>query len=390
VRHLPRLTTFAAGLAIALAVSAADEPAGPPPILKPAAPPAGQVRVRIPITGDAATPYRIRAFVPRPKGATGEAIEIVVGINTGARAVATTKMVKSWGYAPGPDKKLILPELILVGQQIAPAPKAAGRDVLARIPQFPIECLDVVAEGTDKVLGSDLIVGTHDLTKHQDRTAEPRLLFTGKLFDMNFTTAMLRKAPGEPAEPIPEPASTADAKLAVVFAPLANRTGIGPAFHYASFNGIDSVKNRSGMAQPVNVGVTAATTLPSGVLMSTGMAHQLGLKLDPEKATQDFVTLDKKGKFIPVVVSEMRVGVMTGKGPATANATPMDLVIKNLEVVVDTLESEPVVWVGPNFVNKYFPDAVYTTAPPGATEPVRLYGRANPEQLMDPKTRKKP
>lgn len=400
MRHLLRLTPPAAGLLLALAATAADEPAGPPPILKAATPPAGQVRVRVPITGDPQTPYRVRALIPRPKGKTGDPIEVVVGINTGARAIATTKMVKSWGYAPGPDKKVVLPEFTLLGQQLAPVPKAAkgkdtagagaGRDVLARVTQLSVECLDTVAEETDKVLGSDIIVGVHDLTKHLDRPAEPRLHFTAKLFDMNFASGMVKKAPGEPTELIPEPVSTADPKLAVVFAPLANRPGVGPSFHYASFNGIDTVKNRMGQSLPVSVGVTAATTLRSGVLMSTGMAHQLGLKLDPERATQDFVTLDKKGKFVPVEVKEVRISVTTGKGPATANATPMDLVIKDLEVVVDTQESEPMVWVGPNFINTYFPDAIYTTAPAGAAEPLRLYGRVNPEMLMDPKTRKKP
>lgn len=400
MRHPIRLTTLAAGLGLALAATAADEPPGPPPYLKPATPPSGQVRVRVPITGDPQTPYRVRAFVARPKGKTGDPIEVVVGINTGARAVATSKMVRSWGYTPGPDRKVVLPEFVIVGQQLAPVPKAAkgkdsagadaGRDVLARVTQLTVECLDTVAEETDKVLGSDIIVGVHDLTKHQDRAAEPRLHFTGKLFDMNFASGMVKKAPGEPTELIPEPVSTADPKLSVVFAPLANRQGVGPAFHYASFNGIDAVKNRMGQSMPISVGVTAATTLRSGVIMSTGMSHQLGLKLDPEKATQDFLTLDKKGKFVPVEVKEMRIGVMTGRGPATANATPMDLVIKDLEVVVDTQESEPMVWVGPNFINKYFPDAVYTTSMPGATEPLRLYGRVNPEALMDPKTRKKP
>lgn len=391
MRHPLRLAPLAAlGLALA---AVADEPAGPPPFLKPAAAPSGQVRVRVPIEGGPTLPYRIRAFVPRPKGMTGEPIEIVVGINTGARAVATAKMVRSWGYTPGPNKKVVLPDLVLAGQRLGPVPKAskdAGRDVLARVTQLSVECLDEVAEGTDKVLGSDLIVGVHDLTKHQDRPAEPRLHFTGKLFEMNFAAAMVKKAPGEPAEPIPDPVSTADPKLAVVFAPLAHRPSVGPAFHYASFNGMDTAKNRTGMAHPLGVGVTAATTLPSGVIMSVGLAHQLGLKLDPEKATQDFVTLDKKGKFVPVVVDEMRIGVMTGKGAVTAHATPMDLVIKGLEVVVDTQESEPMAWVGPNFVNKYFPDAIYTIPPAGAAEPVRLYGRVNPELLMDPKTRKKP
>ena len=64
---------------------------------------------------------------------------------------------------------------------------------------------------------------------------------------------------------------------------------------------------------------------------------------------------------------------------------------QNLTVVVDTAESDPMVWVGPNFVNKYFPDAVYTTAPAGAAEPLRLYGRVSPEMLADPaKAKKKP
>ena len=37
---------------------------------------------------------------------------------TGKRAVATTRMVQSWGYTPGPDKHVTLPELVLVGYQI--------------------------------------------------------------------------------------------------------------------------------------------------------------------------------------------------------------------------------------------------------------------------------
>jgi len=395
MRPLLRPASFALGLAAALAAAAADAPA-PPPILKPAAATPGTARVRIPITGDPSTPYRIAGRVPR-KGKSAEPVDVVVGINTGARAVATAKLLKSWGYVPGPDKKVTLPELVLLGHQIAPGPKAAkgkdggkdaGRDVIARVPQLVVEALDEVAEGTDKVLGSDLIVGVHDLTRQQDRAAEPRLYFTDKLFEMNFPTAMVKKA-ADPTDPVAEPASSTDAKWAVVFAPLSTRAG--PVFNRASFNGIDAVKNRSGVPQPVNVGVTAATTLPTGVIMSVGMAHALGLKLDPEKATQDFVTLSKKGKFVPTTVGEMRIAVMTDKGQPTGFATPMELVIKDLPVVVDTAESDPMVWVGPNFVNKYFPDAVYTTAPAGAAEPLRLYGRVSPEMLADPaKAMKKP
>ena len=394
MRPLLRPTSFALGLAAALAAAAADAPT--PPILKPAATVPGTARVRIPITGDATTPYRIAARVPR-KGKTGDPVEIVVAINTGARAVATTKMLKSWGYTPGPDKKVTLTELVLIGQRVVHGPKAAkgkegskepAHDVIAHVPHVVVEAIDEVAEKTDKVLGSDLILGLHDLTRHQDRSADPRLYFTDKLLEINFPTAMVKKS-ADPMDPVAEPAGSTDAKWAAVFAPLSTRAG--PVFNHASFNGIDAVKNRSGLPQPVNVGVTAATTLPTGVIMSVGMSHALGLKLDPDKATQDFLTITRKGKFVPTTVAEMRITVMTGKGPVTSHATPMELVIKDLAVVVDTTESDPMVWVGPNFINKYFPDAVYTTAPAGAADPLRLYGRVSPEMLEHPaRAQKKP
>jgi hypothetical protein len=391
------LRTAALGLAAGLlAAAAAAEP--PAPILKAVTPPGGQVRVRVPITGDPKTPYRIRGQVPRAgKGkAGGGPVDVVIGINTGKRAVATTKMVQSWGYTPGPDKHVTIPELILVGYQIAPAPKAGkgkdgtesakdagGREVLARIPSFRIECLDTVAEGTDKVLGSDLLVGVHDLTKGQDRTHDPRLYFTDKFFDFTLPTTQVKRPPMPAAAEVDlDPPSAADPTLAVVVAPLANRQGIGPAFATASFNGVDQVKNIYGMTEPVSVGVTAATTVPSGLIMSNGLAIDLKLEIDPDKALSDFVTLDKKGKFVPTRVKEMRVGVMTGKGYTTAR----DVVIKDLEVVVDTGESGHYAWVGPNFVNKYFPDAVYTVGPDGQ---LKLYGRVDPALLADPARPKK-
>ena len=46
--------------------------------------------------------------------------------------------------------------------------------------------------------------------------------------------------------------------------------------------------------------------------------------------------------------------------------------IKDLDVVVDTGDSTHLVMVGPNFLNKYFPDAVYTVGPDGG---LKLYGR---------------
>ena len=55
--------------------------------------------------------------------------------------------------------------------------------------------------------------------------------------------------------------------------------------------------------------------------------------------------------------------------------------------VPDTGDSTHLVMVGPNFVNKYFPDAVYTVGPDGG---LKLYGRVSPDLLHDPKPRKKP
>jgi hypothetical protein len=308
-------------------------------------------------------------------------------------------MVQSWGYTPGPDKHVTLPELVLVGYQIAPTPKAGkGKDdkkepakdavrpaVLARIPSFRVECLDDVAEGTDRVLGSDLLVGVHDLTKGQDRTADPRLYFTDMFFDMTFAATLVKRAPAaSEAEPDLDPVSKADPGLAVMVAPLANRQGVGPAFAIASLNGVDQVKNMFGATEPVNVGVTAQTSVPGGVILSNGLAIDLKLAIDPDKALRDFFTLNKKGKFIPTTVKEMRIGVMTGKGYATAR----DVVIKDLDVVVDTGESGHYVWVGPNFINKYFPDGVYTVGPDGQ---LKLYGRVDPALLGDPvRGKKKP
>jgi hypothetical protein len=396
MRRPIRLAAFALAAGLAVAAAAADDP--PAPILKAVVPPAGQARVRVPITGDPKTPYRIRAQVPKPgKGkAAGEPVEIVVGINTGKRTAATTAMVKSWGYTPGPDKHVTLPELVLVGYQIAPAPKKgkddkkdkdsakeAGKpEVLARIPGFRVECLDVVAEGTDKVLGSDLLVGVHDLTKGQDRFHDPRLYYTDKFLDLTFDAKMVKRLPMPSGEEIDlDPPSKADPKLAVVVAPLDNRKG--PVFKTASFNGVDQIKNMLGQTEPVNVMVTAATTIDTGLIMSYGLALDLKLTLDPEKERKDFLTLDKKGKFIGTTVKEMRIAVLTGKDYKVAK----DVVIKDLEVVVDTGDSAHYAMVGPNFVNKYFPDAIYTT---GADGQLKLYGRVVPDLLHDPKGKKKP
>jgi hypothetical protein len=72
---------------------------------------------------------------------------------------------------------------------------------------------------------------------------------------------------------------------------------------------------------------------------------------------------------------------MTGPGYKARQ----ELVLTDVPVTVDLLNSTPQVAIGPTFVNKYFSDAVYQVGPDGVA---KLYGRTDPKRLTEPKKKK--
>ena len=352
------------------------------PVVKPVTPAAGSARVRVPIIGDENTPYQTKGKLARPKGKPGEPIDIAIGINTGGgNARATAKMVKSWGYSIGPDKTVILPELALVGFQVAPKP-SKGKDVLARIRDIKVEVLDDVADGTDKVLGTDLLIGVYDIIRHHPRSAEPRLHFREKFLDLTLPNGSVKPAGIERESELNPLAPLDGADLATFVAPLTTRLP-GPAFATASINGFDTVKGKTGMNQPLAIEITGATTTPVGVILSLGAARTIGIDVDLALAKKNGFTLASKQPAIEARVKELRISASTGK----KLDTPREIVIKDFPVLVDVSESNPFVWLGPSFINRYFPDAVFAVATDGTA---KLYGRVSPNLLQEAKPRKRP
>lgn len=361
MRRLSRLAGFAAVLGSA-ALFAAD---GPAPVLKPAAPPGGQLRVRVPLAEGKEKTLRLKARVADPRK-KGETIDVTASLHTLGRTMVSQKMAKKWGYEITNDT-VTFPEVILPGGQLSPKP-TKGRDAELKVANLKADAVVVPGDTTDLVpgFGTDIVLALPDVVAVLGRQAEPRLYFTDKFLDLNAPPAAVKR-PGTGGDPEPEPVSAAEPGLTLFAAPMTNRAGT--VFAYCSVNGQETVKTPDGTVHPVNAGISSPTPGEPGLVVSAGTARGLGLNYDEAKPL--------------VTLNELRFGATGGPG-LKANR---DIVMKNVPAVIDTTASHPYIWVGYVFVTKHFPDAVLTTTPDGVT---RLHGRIDPTLLVDPKTRKKP
>jgi hypothetical protein len=358
----PPALALAAGLALAAA-------AAEPPLLRPANPPAGHTRVRFPLKGgeDPVLQFVGKGKVPRAGGKKGDLIDVSVSLSTVPHCQATDKMLARWGYKGVPNESVILPEVFLTGSQLSPK-LAKGADVVYRIPSVKVWVVDVDANGkSEQISGTDLMLHLPEITGGADRVMEPRLYFTDRFLDLSLPAATFKK-PNTGAEAPADPPSKAPAGLTPFVAPLTDPKG--PAFAGATINGQDTVKV-PGKAEPLVVYLSASTEGMEDFYVSLGAAQPLGVKVDPTKTG-----------FEKARVQELRLVFNTGPGFKAKK----EFVLTDTPVNVNMLDSSVTVAIGPTFVNKHFPDAVFTVGSDGAA---KLHGRVDPKKLAEVRPRKK-
>ncbi|HEV3437449.1 MAG TPA: hypothetical protein VG122_08820 [Gemmata sp.] len=358
----------------ALCAPAADEPG---PLLKPIVPSSSNVRVRIPVIEERGTTMQFKAQVPKGKSKKGETIDVAVGIeNLPGPSFVSSKLWQSWGYEIPPNKIAVLPELILLGTQVAP--KTSKHDVQVKMAMIQLEIIEPPG-GAEKVRGCDIYMTLKDLTKYADRTFETRLYFQDKFLELTVPSGTVKR-PGTGDDVPPDPAISADRELVVVAGPMANRKGL-PQFAYASINGLTQYKTPDGKIELVNAGVSSTNDWPTGVLITSGTARGCGVEIeqgsDIKGMGATFEAMIAKGK-----VKELRLGIMTGPGLKTQK----DIVIQDLTVWIDKSNSGHFVWLGPQFLSTYLKDHIFACGSDGMWQ---LYGRLKPDLLQDIKTRPK-
>lgn len=379
---------------IAVVILAALMPAAdPPPLLKAVTPAGGALRVRAPVTPGFPNPMTFTtAQVPNGKAKSKMADAKVAWEVLPGQSYVTLKKLESWGYEPGKSKEFILPELHLSVTQIAPKP-TKGSDVVLKIPNLKLVVIDNPASKDDTVHMADISLNVTTLFGNAERTFEPRISFADKFLEMTAPAAWAAKKPGTDAVMAPEVSATANDKLLASVAPTMNRVipsdnpamaGRGmPVFTYAAVDGQDFYKTPDGKTLPVSVAVSSISNMPSGVMVTLGLARGCKIEFDAAAAGEAALGVDAKSAFVPGKLKELRIGmtVDVGKGKKEQR----DIVVKDIEVKVDKNISEGYVLIGQKFMDAYFADAVYSHAGDGW----KLHGRTNPDLHADIKTRPK-
>ncbi len=360
-----RLISAALLLTVGAFVTAADPPA---PLVKPIAPKGNGVRVRIPIAEDERTFAQFKASIPNPKK-KGETIAVKVLIDSLPNpGVVALKTWKEWGFEVPANRTGTLPELVITGAQVAPKP-AKGRDAEFRVTNVKVNIVEPGA-GTEAVYGGcDIWLSIHALTGGADAAFEPRFHFADKFIELTAPGAAVKKLnTGDATSPDPK---ATEGDLVPVFGQLKNQV---PVFAFASVNGKTEYTTAAGKTEKVNVMVSSITNYAApGIMMTVNTARGCGVEM--EKVPRD-------GEVVEGKVKEFRVGLMTGAGFKAQK----DFVLKDVTVVVIDDKTQPAVWLGPRFVEKYFTDGVYGGGPDGW----RLFGRVKAEFLEDIKTRTPP
>ncbi|HJZ55232.1 MAG TPA: hypothetical protein VKE74_09750 [Gemmataceae bacterium] len=348
------------------------------PLLKAVTPPAGQVRVRVPLAEGMTKAIQMRAQVPHPKK-KGETIEITVALDTINRSMVTAKMLENWGYPAPTGKTFVLPELLIVGNQLAPK-SAKGSDVLVRITNLKMDVIEAAPDGGSQLFNADMVMLLPDLLKVASRPAEPRFHFNERFLDLTIPPTLVRR-PGTGEEPMPEPEAPPDPKLATVACPLSLTPGL--SFTSASVNGTDTFHMPDGKTHTVVPMLASCTHGGNGVIMNIGMARALKLDVDLTKDATAGMSTDKKLRLIEYKLKELRVGVLSGPGLKVAQ----ELVFTDIPIWIEVIDSDPGLWIGYPFIATHFKDAVLAITPDGTA---KLHGRVNPELIKDPRPKKKP
>jgi hypothetical protein len=386
MRFLMRLPLPVSILALVAAFVAAAAAAEPAPLLKPVTPGGQQLRVRLPVSPGFPKTMSFPAQLPRggkkksSEKKEAEKIDVTVALDSlPGKSYVTAKKLQSWGYDVPKDKEFLLPELTFTAAQVAPKP-LKGHDSIVRLTNVKLTVVDSPGSSDDTVYFCDLGLSASSFYLGNERAMEPRLSFGDKFLELTVPTTITRR-PGSEDGALVEVTSSTDTTLVPAYGSMISRGGI-QVFGYASINGQDSYKTANGKVFPVNVTVSSITNVPSGVIVTLGLARGCNIEMDQAAPALGATGVEAKSEFIPGKIKELRLAVNMGPGFRTVK----DLVIKDLPVLVEKNQSEGYMLLGQKFMDTYIGDAVYA----GTGEGWKLHGRIDPTLLFDIKTRPKP
>lgn len=380
---------LAASLGLAHWGAAAQEKSGLP--YKPPTPPAGAVRVRVPLTDQVTGFCHFNARVPLPRTKKTQAgtklmtidgqtlpreaeITVVFEARPG-RSIVSVKKWLEWGFErPPPGKNALLPELLIPAVQLLPAPKK-HHDVWIRLTQVPLELVDLPGDG-DAILGSDLLLSVSDLTRHAEHRWLPHLHLGELYLDLTVPVGQLRYPGSSDLPLVGQRVDSTDSRTAVAAVISPNGP---PVLTYVALNGKDRYPLPDGRPMPVRGVVASVLNCPGGIAMTLGTARGCGVELTEQKVPgqgASFKTTVARGRL-----QELRLELFLAPEYSIAR----DLVLKDLEVWVDLEDTDHLVWFGPQFWRDHFASPIYAC---NSSRVWKLYGRVDPMRLADPKTRR--
>lgn len=395
MRFRGRLAVSGVAVVFLVALMPAADEAPVAPLLKEVKAGNGQLRVRIPVTPGFPNPMSFTAQVPKAKKKSELAdIKVAFEVMPG-QSYVTAKKLESWGYEPGKAREFSLPELFVSVTQVSPKP-SKGADVSIKLTNVKLTVIADPASKDDTVHQADISLSSTTLFQYAERTHDTRTSFADKFIEMTVPAAAAAKRPGTDAVVAAEVSISPDSKLVPSFGPMINRNIPSdnpamvrsmPVFTYAAVDEQDSYKTPDGKTIPVSVSVSSISNMPSGIMVTLGLARGVKIEFDAAAAGMAGLGVDTKSAFVPGKIKELRLGLMIdkkGKGQKDQKEQK-DIVIKDIPVQVDKNISEGYLLISQKFIDTYFIDGVYVNS----NNEWKLHGRTNPELLFDIKTRKK-
>lgn len=353
-------------------------------------PPAGAVRVRVPMTDQKTgfCHFSARLLLPRPKmaGQTATAStdesklrEVPITIAFEARpgrSLVSVQKWREWGFdVPPPGQKVTLPELVIPAIQLLPKPQR-GHDVWIRLTQIALDVVDLPA-GNSTILGSDLLLSISDLTRRAEHRWQPHFHLDELYLDLTVPIAQVRYSGTSELVLRQPPAPT---KQAGALLPVAVSTAPKgpPLLSYLSLNGVDRYPLADGRLTPVRGVVASLLNCPGGIALSMGTARACGI--EPTEHKVPGLGVNFKTTIAKARLKELRLELFVGPN----YTVPRDLLLKDVDVWIDLQDSDHLVWLGPEFWRNYLTDPIYVCSPNGTW---KLYGHVDPQWLADPQSR---
>lgn len=284
-----------AALAVAPAVTAAD------PLVKPAKPPAGFVRVRFPVDGEAAIlPGTVTAPAAAPKGKpTVTAVRVAV---TSAATLATVKRLAALGVKAEAGKPAVIPELVLDGW-------AGAVPARVKLTNLRVDAVARAFGSEDKLDGADFWLNLDQLTAAPAGQSELWATFGERTeFAASYPPAAVRKL--KPTDDAPPPA-------APELKPEDDRVPVAITLQPGGYQVAPTELNGTPMKLPgfSNFDVMLTGDVPGYVSNRTLGDHKLKLEPDSIRVSEDGA--GRAAKYGTAAVPTVRYAAGAGAGYKT-------------------------------------------------------------------------